>query len=63
MTKHIIDKSHATGPGRLRHYTRQERESAMHPAVAKLLSRPSGRSSAEGRRLIEFTRIERGRSA
>ncbi|WP_134678602.1 hypothetical protein [Paracoccus ravus] len=60
MTRHITDKTQENGPGRLQNFTRQERESGMHPSVAVLHSRPRKETASEGRRIIEFARIERG---
>jgi len=60
MTRHIADRSDEDSRGRTRHYTRQERESGLHPAVAALRMRPRARSDAANRRATEFARIERG---
>lgn len=61
MTRHIADRSRDDGSGRTRNYTRQERESGLHPAIAALRMRPRARSSEEtNRRAAEFARIERG---
>ncbi|MDS9466643.1 hypothetical protein RGQ15_03490 [Paracoccus sp. MBLB3053] len=64
MTRHIADKTHETGSGRVRNYTRQERESAQHPSIRALHSRPkktAGKEdAASGRRVAEYARIERG---
>lgn len=57
--KHIADKPHQTGPGRVRNFTQQERESGLHPAVVALHSRNHTRDEASDRRMAEFTRIER----
>ncbi len=59
--KHIADKIHDTGAGRVQNFTRQERESGLHPAIAQLHARPHGRDEKSDRRIAEFTRIERGR--
>lgn len=61
MTKHIADKQHASGPGRMRNFTRHERESGLHPAIAALHSRPRIGAVSDARRVAEYTRIERGR--
>lgn len=60
MTKPITDQQQDRGTSRLRAYTRQERESGVHPAVAALRSRPQTRSE-ENRRAMEYARIDRGR--
>ncbi|MTH61957.1 hypothetical protein [Paracoccus litorisediminis] len=60
MTKHIADKLQESGPGRLRNFTRQEREAGLHPSIAILHERPRNAAEAKGRRLAEFTRIDRG---
>ncbi|KGJ08163.1 hypothetical protein EQ718_04600 [Paracoccus versutus] len=61
MTRHIADRSHENSSGRTQYYTRQERESGLHPAIAALRMRPRVRSSEEAnRRAAEFARIERG---
>ncbi|TRW99327.1 hypothetical protein FNJ84_01245 [Paracoccus sp. M683] len=59
MTKHVGDQPRDHGTARLREYTRQERESGTHPAVAALHSRPKDRSG-DGRKTAEYARIERG---
>ncbi|HWL57818.1 MAG TPA: hypothetical protein VNQ78_14235 [Paracoccus sp. (in: a-proteobacteria)] len=61
MTRHIADKQHETGAGRVQNFTRQERESGTHPAVVSLLARPRKVDDQGGRRISEFVRIERGR--
>lgn len=58
--KHIADKPHDTGAGRVLHFTRHERESGLHPAVASLHARPRDKDSADNRRIREFARIARG---
>ncbi|MDB6181268.1 hypothetical protein [Paracoccus fistulariae] len=58
MKKHDLEQVHA-GNARLREFTRQERESGVHPYIAALRSRPKDRP-ADGRKLSEYTRIERG---
>ncbi|MFC3570793.1 hypothetical protein [Paracoccus sp. TOH] len=60
MTRHLADRSHETSAGRTQYYTRQERESGTHPAIAALRMRPRARSEATNRRAAEFARIERG---
>ncbi|WP_313351616.1 hypothetical protein [Paracoccus sp. (in: a-proteobacteria)] len=60
MTRHIADRSHESSARRTQYYTRQERESALHPAIAALRMRPHARSEAANRRAVEFARIERG---
>lgn len=60
MNKHISDQHRMHGQARLREYTRQERESGMHPAIAALRSRPQDRG-AENRKTAEFLRIDRNR--
>ena len=60
MTRHIADRSQESSSGRTQYYTRQERESGLHPAVAALRMRPRARSEAANRRAAEFARIERG---
>lgn len=60
MTKHISDQPRSHRGLRLREYTRQERESGIHPAIAALRSRPQKRDSAS-RKIAEYMRIERGR--
>lgn len=62
MAKHIIDNTHQTGSGRVEHFTRQEREQGLHPATQALHARPKERSDTD-RRVAEFTRIERGKTA
>lgn len=59
MSKSDNRKTHETGATRLREFTRQERESGVHPAVTALHSRPQTRSD-ENRKATEFSRIERG---
>ena len=63
MTRHIADKPHASGPGRLRNFIRQDRESGLHPAVAALHARARKSGDADNRRLAEYARIERGQRA
>lgn len=61
MTKQITDKPRTQGAARLREFTRHERESGTHPAIEALRSRPKMRGE-ENRRVVEYTRIERGRT-
>lgn len=61
--KHIADKPHATGAGRILHFTQQERESGLHPAVASLHARSRSEDAQQTHRIREFTRIERGQRA
>lgn len=58
--KHIADKPHETGAGRILHFTQQERESGMHPAVTSLHARSRNDDTQDKRRIREFARIERG---
>lgn len=60
MTRHIADKKHEHGPGRIRNFTQQERESGLHPAITALHVRPKPVLSKDGRRVSEYARIERG---
>ena len=60
MTKHISDQPRRHTGSRLREYTRQERESGTHPAIAFLRARPKTRNQ-ENRKIAEYARIERGR--
>lgn len=59
MTKHISDQPRTQHGARLREFTRQERESGTHPAVAILRARPKSRGE-DNRKTAEFLRIERG---
>lgn len=59
MTKHLSDQPRHQGNGRLREYTRQERESGTHPAVMALRQRPKDRDG-DGRKTSEYARIDRG---
>lgn len=58
--KHIADKQHETGAGRVLHFTQHEREAGLHPAVASLHTRSRDEATENARRLREFARIERG---
>jgi hypothetical protein len=61
MERHITDKPHAHDDGpRLREYLRVERESGRHPAFDALHRKPRGGSD---RKVVEYTRIERGQTA
>lgn len=62
MTKTITDTPQDKGTTRLREFTRQEREAGTHPAVEALRSRPQMRRE-DNRRMVEFARIERGRTS
>lgn len=61
--KHIADKPHQTGPGRVRNFTQHERETGLHPAIVALHARKHLRDDKTDRRMVEFTRIERGQKA
>ena len=63
MTRHLADHGHAVANGRVRDFTRHERESGLHPAVATLHRRPHGRDEDVNRRTAEYLRIARGHSA
>ena len=58
MSRHISDQPRGASSARLREYTRQDRESGTHPAIATLRNRPKDRSG-ENRKMAEFARIER----
>lgn len=58
MSKHIIDQPRRQNGGRLRAFTRQERESGLHPAIETLRSRPKTRGE-ENCKAAQFLRIER----
>lgn len=60
MTRHIADHKRESGVSRTQNYTRQERESGLHPAIAALRMRPRSRDTSGNRRAAEFARIERG---
>ena len=49
MGKHISDQPRSQGQTRLREFTRQERESAVHPAIEALRHRPQMREG-DGRK-------------
>lgn len=59
MGKHISDQTRSQGQTRLREFTRQERESGVHPAIEALRHRPQMREG-DGRKTAEFLRIDRG---
>ncbi|MBU3031034.1 hypothetical protein [Paracoccus marinaquae] len=59
MSKHISDQPRSHGAARLREFTKKERETGLHPAVAALRSRPKTRDG-DGRKTAEYVRIERG---
>ena len=65
MAKHPIDRARTTDDGqRAEHFADIERRSgdeAKHPKVETLARRPQ--ADGEGRRVQEFARIERGRTA
>lgn len=61
MTKHVSDQPRSNDGARLREYTRQERESGIHPSVAALHSRAKNRDD-DGRKAKEYARIERGQT-
>ncbi|GLK65539.1 hypothetical protein F8A10_09880 [Paracoccus kondratievae] len=60
MTRHIADRSQESSSGRTQYFTRQERESGLHPSIITLRTRPRARDEAANRRAAEFARIERG---
>ena len=62
MTKHISDQQRTRTGTRLREYTRQEREAAIHPAIAALHARPKTRGD-ENRKAAEYLRIDRGQTS
>lgn len=64
MTRHVADTDHgAPGSARLRQYMAIERENGpAHPASKLLWRRPIARPVAN-RRMQEFLRIARGRTA
>lgn len=65
MAKHPIDRARTTDGGlRAGHYADIERRSGdetKHPKVASLARRPQAKD--DGRRVQEFARIARGRTA
>lgn len=58
MSKHITDQPRGRDTARLREFLRQERESGTHPTIEALRTRPQMRAE-DGRRLVEYARIER----
>lgn len=60
MSRHISDRPHSNSGARLREFTRQERESGVHPAIQVLRTRAQARSE-ENRKAAEYVRIDRGR--
>lgn len=60
MQRHLIDQPRGNSNTRLREFTRQERQSGLHPSVLALLARPKARTG-ENRKVVEFARILRGR--
>ncbi|WP_347265700.1 hypothetical protein [Paracoccus sp. (in: a-proteobacteria)] len=61
MTRHLADHIRTGGASRVQNFTRQDRESGLHPAVLALHRRPHGRDESGNRRAAEFARIERGK--
>jgi len=65
MAKHPIDRARTTDDGlKAEHYADIERrggDEAMHPKIEALARRPQAKG--DGRRVQEFARIERGRTA
>ncbi|WP_347137992.1 hypothetical protein [Paracoccus sp. SSK6] len=59
MTKPISDRPEEKGTIRLREFTRQDRESGIHPAIMALRARPQTRGEVN-RKAVEYARIERG---
>ncbi len=59
MGKHISDQPRSQAHLRLREFTRQERESGLHPAIEALRSRPQNRDG-DNRKTSEYLRIDRG---
>lgn len=59
MSKHISDQPRSQGSQRLTEFTRQERETGLHPAIEQLRTRPKTRGET-GRKTAEYLRIERG---
>lgn len=64
MTRHVADSGHSAPRGaRIRQFLTIERESGpAHPASRMLWRKPAARPVA-GRRMQEFLRIARGRTA
>ena len=63
MTRHIADHTRTSDTGRTRNFTRHERESGTHPAIAALRRRPRARDESGNRRAAEFAPIERAHHA
>lgn len=64
MTKHLADRRTPSSDGRLRHFLAVERqmgEDGSHPSSRQLAQRKAIKN--DGRRMQEFLRIERGRTA
>ena len=59
MSKHISDQPRSQAHLRLREFTRQERETGVHPAVESLRTRPQTRDG-DSRKTSEFLRIVLG---
>ena len=59
MGKHISDQPRSQDQTRLREFTRHEREAGTHPAIEALRNRPQMRDG-DGRKTVEFLRIDRG---
>ena len=59
MGRHISDHPRSQAQLRLREFTRQERESGLHPAIEALRTRPQTRDG-DGRKTAEYLRIDRG---
>ncbi len=59
MSKHISDQPRSQAHLRLREFTRQERETGVHPAVESLRTRPQTRDG-DSRKTAEYLRIDRG---
>lgn len=61
MTKHLADHREASTGGRVKHFLRLARDRS-EAAWDQVRQRPLDRAE-ENRRLVEYVRIERGRSA
>jgi hypothetical protein len=61
MTKHLADHREASTGGRVKHFLRLARDRS-EAAWDRVRQRPLDRAE-ENRRLVEYVRIERGRSA
>lgn len=64
MTRHVADAGHSTPTGaRVRQFLTIERQSGdAHPASRMLWRKPAARPAA-GRRMQQFLRIARGKTA